>query len=156
MKNQQSFIIEYVRAKAGDISAMGSTGTSFGGPAEDAGDIGRFAFLGLPRNPLQSCAWFATQARARNSDEDNDDGASLLTALAMCAKLSSSGLHAAIERSKVIVHDLETSLATIPADDWEPVVAGLKPSPKIDPRCLDTSFNAESSKPLPKWCPKSP
>ena len=135
--HQRNFIEQYVYAKAGDLGAMGSTSSSF--TRHPLTEDPHLFDLGSPaENLVQACAWQMARAEATRGGNGIERG----TAAERCRTLNQTERLAAGERAAQLLRELRAAPASTPSGDWEPVVAGLKPSPKgaVDPKCLDRSY----------------
>ena len=153
--NQREFILAYVYAKAGDTSAMINIASRLS-PRRDAGE-NPDQWLGMPKNLVESCAWEA--ARIQSMSGDTSAYKNILGR--HCVSLTPNQLTLADERVEQLLEELRHAQARVPALGWEPRVAGLSPSPKIDPRCLDSTVCAPDDDDCPpfvppKGCPARP
>ncbi len=115
--NQSNFVEEYVYAKSGDISAMGSTAASFSPPPRDLS-------LGVPTLPIQACAWRLLIALRNPNHEDPLPRDMVAVA---CSHLPIADQTAARRRAEVLERELVTAPAVTPPDDWGPSIPGQKP-----------------------------
>ena len=151
--HQQNFIHQYVFAKSGDTSAMGSTSFSFSTPI--IGPLVKMSWIGMPLNLVQACAWQVARMESTRGDARSER----LVASIRCDVLSPNERRAALERAVFLLAELREAPAKEPNDEWLPKVAGLAPLPTIDPKCLDNTaepLTAGPPKPLvpPPGCPR--
>ena len=119
--HQRNFIEQYVYAKAGDFPAQRSTAESFD-TLHLKTDAVLSDYVGMPRNQLQSCAWWLVDAQQDTSLANPD---ALIRHA--CGGLGGVMQSLAMHRADLLLHELRTHPARMPSDDWEPIVAGLKP-----------------------------
>ena len=123
LTNQQNFIEQYVYAKSGDRGGQSSTSASFDTDHVKAPDD-NYDYLGLPQNQIQSCAWRIVMAQS--ADTQTGDTAIVSR---KCGLLDHAGQTLALRRADELLHELRTSPAKTPSDDWEPKVEGLPAHP---------------------------
>jgi hypothetical protein len=112
LQNQGSFIEQYIYAKAGDPSAMGSTSASFRKTSLNDPDYYR---IGMPQSLVQSCAWQAVRMASTRGQTAVSGQRDAMDSI--CAPLSMNEAAAAIERANRLLFELRTNPARMPADD---------------------------------------
>lgn len=147
--HQRNFIEQYVYAKAGDHAGQTSTAASFDmhHPPDDT------TCLGLPQNQIQSCAWriVIVQFGAPSPYPTDIDARMIQDG---CGKLSPVEMAISERRADELLRELRTHPAATPSDDWEPRVAGLAPTPPVNPHCLAT-LDLDGTRLYPPGCPGS-
>jgi hypothetical protein len=118
--HQRNFIEQYVYAKSGDDIAQRSTAESFDTNHLQTEEV-LSGYIGMPQNQLQACAWWLVVAQSGKYTVDPGP-----IVRATCAKLSPTMQPLAMHRADELLHELRTTPAREPSDDWEPIVAGLK------------------------------
>jgi len=111
-ENQYNFVMEYVIALSGDVSAMGSTAYSFAVFNRDS------SYFGMPANQVLSCAWYRlivlSEPPARVAV---GDGAMVGEA---CGHLTPSELATADADAGRLVQRIGTEPVHLPTPDWMP------------------------------------
>jgi hypothetical protein len=112
-QNQLNFVEEYILAKSGDVSGMGSTAASFTPPWNEQS---RETDIGMPQDQLQACAWRLVIAQLQRGT----DNAYLANQMVQngCNPLSPMRAAAAEQRADHLAQELQTSPAAAPSDDW--------------------------------------
>lgn len=150
LKNQQGFIREYVRAKAGSEINIRGVASYLRPLPPTANEFDRNSAIGAPINLFESCAWLVWYS-LMPPDEVERSMPPLSFEGAMqnkrrypdsrCAQLPRQEELRARRRGEQLMQEYVAAPARMPPSDWQPKVAGLvepKPSPPIPAHCLNT------------------
>jgi len=129
-ENQWFFVRSYMAAKAGNPGEMLRIASYFDvsvTPDE------RDASLGIPEDPVQSCAWRIWNL-ARTSPASFDSDAADFETQQVCPMTSIRDYGAAFVRAGRLAHEFKVDPASDPGDDWHPHIPWIKsnPSPNLD------------------------
>jgi hypothetical protein len=105
LSNQRNFIEQYVWAKAGSLSSMGSTVASFL-PTDASNPL----HLGMPQSLMQSCAWQAVRMQSTRGQVASERA----LMLEICRKLTPNEIAAADDRAEQLLRELRTTPARLP------------------------------------------
>jgi hypothetical protein len=134
LRNQQSFVREYVRAKAGDQSNIRGVGSYFRPLAPDADEAAVREKMGEPVSLFQTCVWYTLYSILPLTPEQQRERPALRESLVMnkaaypvrtCARLTPDEQTAARRRAEQLMQELHSAPAKMPPDDWRPKMAGL-------------------------------
>jgi hypothetical protein len=155
--NQYNFIVAYVYAMSGDTYSMGIVASSFMPPSRSSeNDVKNH--LGMTVSFVQACAWRIAVAASTNGPLDAE------TVRALCSRLIVNDFQHARLRGQQILTLIQTSPA-VAAPNFDPMVPGLPPATKVDPKCLDSTVQPLTASPTadttpspqpPKGCPGNP
>jgi hypothetical protein len=112
-QNQLNFVEEYILAKSGDTSGMGSTALSFMPPWNEED---RQSDIGMPQDQVQACAWRLVIAQYQHGTVNAYSADQLVQST--CRPLSPLRAAAAEQRADRLAQELQTSPAEAPSDDW--------------------------------------